>query len=197
MAGLVIVAGAAAGLITILFVAILGDVRAAEAQFRDITAAVGHVGSLRVISFAWAGSILVVLLGFVLLAVNLWEQGSRRLPVLAVVAFAIFAIAWVIEAAFHAGVTAWAVGQVEQGEVVPELFHQLKRWLNVFLQVIVNPLGLLALIAFASASLQTGVLPSWAAWSLIIYCGLVVFFPLPLLIAPAVAFYGVTLLIHG
>ena len=196
-AGALIVAAMAVGLFAMLLVAAFGSARAAEAQFRDLEPAVGHVGSLRAMSFAWAVPMLLVLAGFIVLATELSEQGSKYIPVLAAVAFTIFTTAWVVEASFHAAVTTWAVGQVERGEPVPELFFQLKRWLNFYLQVIVNPLGLLALFGFAVASLRTAVLPPWASWTLIVYCGLVVFFPLPLLIAPAIVFFGITLLVLG
>lgn len=49
---------------------------------------------------------------------------------------------------FGIGVTVWAVGQVEAGEPVPELFHQLKQWLNVYVQCLVNPLAFLSFIGW-------------------------------------------------
>ena len=71
----------------------------------------------------------------------------------------VFTVAWILESAFHTGVTVWAVGQLEAGEPVPELFHQLKSWLNVYLQWMVNPLAFLSFIGLTIASLRAGALP--------------------------------------
>lgn len=197
LAGGLMVAGLTIGVAVIVAVTLLGDIRATEAQFRSLEAAVGHTGSLRAMSFGWAVPMLFVLGGTVILAVELIKRGSTYLPAISVVAFALFTFAWVLEAAFHAGVTVWAVGELEAGRSIPELFEQLRRWLNVFLQIVVNPLGLLALIGLAVASARTGLLPGWAGWTLVVYCGLVLAFPLPLLIAPAIAFFGLALLVAG
>lgn len=67
-----------------------------------------------------------MLTGFVVLCIDLIRRRNVGLPVLAIVGLTIFTLAWTLESAFHTGVTVWAVEQVEAGEAVPELFHQLK-----------------------------------------------------------------------
>jgi hypothetical protein len=43
----------------------------------------------------------------------------------------LFTAAWILEPVFHAGVTVWAVNELEAGRDLPVLFDQLKSWLNV------------------------------------------------------------------
>lgn len=174
-----------------------GDLRATEAMFRDIDFAVGNVRSLQVSSVGQGAWTILVLAGFILLGLDLIEQGSTVLPVLAMVAFAIFTTAMIFESSFHLGVTAWAARQVEMQQPVPELFHQLKTWLNVYVQLMVNPLAFLSFIAFAIASLATGLLPAWSAWIIIIWSGVWLFIPFPLALYPVPIFMGTILLVYG
>ena len=176
---------------------VLGDVRATEAMFRDIDVAVGNRASLRTQSLLWGATTILLLAGFTVLTVELRDRDSRLLPSLAIVGLIVFSTAWVIEAAFHASVTTWAVSQLENGAEVPALFHELKRWLNLWVQILVNPLALLAYIGLAVASMRTGVIPSWAGWIVIVWSALFLFFPLPLAIAPIAVFFGAVLFLNG
>lgn len=174
-----------------------GDVRAVEAQFRPVEVAAGNVPVLRVASAgsgAWVSSILI---GFVVLALELIERGNTVFPVLSVVLFVVFTVAWIMESAFHTGVTVWAVQKLEAHEPVPELFHQLKSWLNVYVQWMVNPLAFLSFIAFGIAFLQTELLPDWASWGVIVWSGIWFFIPFPLALFPVPIFIGIMLLING
>lgn len=191
--GVLVLATAIPALISI-GVLIFGDIRAVEAIFRDLDAAKGNRISLQLNAAAWAVWALASLAGFVILAVALADAGSRLLPVLAVVGFSLFAGLVAVEAAFHVGVTSWAVGLLEEGEAVPALFYELKRWLNLWLQIFINPLAVLAYVGFGVAILQTGLLPSWVGWVLVAWIVTIVF-PLPLLIAPAPVFLGLALLV--
>ena len=197
IAGVIIVGSAALLAVVSVVVSFRGDIRAVEAMFRDIDVAVGNTLTLRVMALSWGVWTIAVLAGFVVLAVEYWNQDVRLVPALAVVGLTVFAVAWVIEAAFHSSVTVWAVGQLEQGAEVPVLFHELKRWLNLWLQVLVNPLALLSFIGMAVVGMRADVVPSWAGWGIIIWSGLFVFFPLPLAIAPVALFLGVVLLANG
>jgi len=174
-----------------------GDVRATEAMFRDIDVAIGNTTTLRVMALSWGAWSIAVLAGFVVLAVEYWNRGVAVIPTLAVVGLTVFTVAWVIEAAFHSSVTVWAVGQLEQGAEVPALFGELKKWLNFWLQALVNPLALLSFIGLAFVGMRTEVVPSWAGWGIIIWSGLFLFFPLPLAIAPVALFFGAVLLVVG
>ena len=174
-----------------------GDVRAVEAQFRPIEVAVGNIPVLRVASAGVGPWVSFLLAGFVVLGIHVIGKGSLVIPVLAMVGLTVFTVAWIFESAFHTGVTVWAVGQVEAGEPVPELFHQLKSWLNVYVQWMVNPLALLSFIGLAVASLQTGVLPSWAAWGVIVWSAVWLFIPFPLALFPVPVFMGAVLLFRG
>lgn len=197
IAGVIIVGTAALLAVVSIIFSVKGDVRATEAMFRDIDVAIGNTTTLRVMAVTWGVWSIAVLAGFVVLAVEFWNQDVRLIPALAVVGLTVFTVAWVIEAAFHSSVTVWAVGQLEQEAEVPALFHELKRWLNLWLQVLVNPLALLSFIGLASVGIRTGILPTWAGWGIIIWSGLFVFFPLPLAIAPVALFFGTVLLING
>lgn len=174
-----------------------GDIRAVEAQFRPIEVAVGNIPVLRVASAGIGPWVTILLAGFVLLGVDLVRKGSVVLPVLAVVGLTIFTLAWILESAFHTGVTVWAVEQLEAGDAAPELFHQLKTWLNVYVQWMVNPLAFLSFIAIALASLQTGVIPALAAWGVIVWSAVWLFLPFPLALFPVPVFLGAVLLIQG
>jgi hypothetical protein len=65
------------------------------------------------------------LIGFTVLAIDLVEQGNIAVPVISVGLFSVFAVAWIMESAFHTGVTVWAVKKRERDEPVPELLSQL------------------------------------------------------------------------
>lgn len=197
IAGVVIVGSAVLLAVMTVLVSLRGDVRAAEAMFRNIDVAVGNTSTLRVMALSWGAWTIAVLVGFVVLAVDYWNQGVRLIPALAVVGLTVFSVAWVIEAAFHSSVTVWAVKQLEQGSDVPLLFAELKRWLNVWVQVLVNPLALLSFVGLAVVGMRIEVLPAWAGWIVVIWSGLFVFFPLPLAIAPIALFFGTVLLVVG
>lgn len=174
-----------------------GDIRAVEAQFRPIEVAVGNIPVLRVASAGIGPWVSILLAGLLILGVDLIRKGEVVLPVLALVGLTVFTVVWILESAFHTGVTVWAVGQLEAGEVVPDLFHQLKTWLNVYVQWMVNPIAFLSFVAIAIASLRAGVLPGWAAWGVIVWSAIWVFIPFPLALFPVPVFLGAVLLING
>lgn len=174
-----------------------GDVRAIEAQFRPIEIAVGETSVLRIASVTLGPWVTILLAGFVVLGVELVKRGSALIPVLAMVGLIVFTVAWILEAAFHTGVTVWAVRELEAGREVPVLFDQLKGWLNVYVQWIVNPIAFLSYIGFALASLKVGILPGWAAWGVVVWCAIWFFVPFPLALFPVPVFLGVMLLIYG
>lgn len=174
-----------------------GDIRAVEAQFRPIEIAVGNTTVLRVASAGIGPWVSILLAGLVILGVDLIRRGEVVLPVLAIVGLTVFTVVWILESAFHTGVTVWAVGQLEAGEAVPDMFHQLKNWLNVYVQWMVNPLAFLSYVAIAIASLRTGVLPGWAAWGVIVWGAIWFFIPFPLALFPVPVFVGAMLLING
>jgi hypothetical protein len=174
-----------------------GDIRAVEAQFRPIEVAVGNIPVLRVASAGVGPWVTILLAGFVVLCIDLIRRGNVVLPTLAIVGLTVFTVTWILESAFHTGVTVWAVGQLEAGGAVPELFHQLKTWLNVYVQWMVNPLAFLSFVALAIASLRTGVLPGWAAWGTIVWSAVWFFIPFPLAIFPVPVFIGTVLLVNG
>lgn len=184
-------------LVGVALVVVGGDLRAAEAMFRDIEAAVGHTPTLRMMSVSLGVWSIAVLAGFTVLAVELWSREVRVVPALALTGLLLFAIAGIIEGAFHSSVTVWAVGQLEQGGDVPALFDQLKLWFNVWVQILVNPLALLSMLGLAVVCAQQEIVPSWAGWAIAVWCGAFVFFPLPLAIAPAALFFGAVLLLTG
>lgn len=174
-----------------------GDVRAVEAQFRPIEVAVGETAVLRIASVTSGPWVVTLLAAFVVLGVDLVKRGSVLTPVLAMVGLIVFTVAWILEAAFQTGVTVWAVGELEAGREVPALFDQLKSWLNVYVQWIVNPIAFLSYIGFALASLRVGILPGWAAWGVVVWCAIWFFIPFPLALFPVPVFLGVMLLIYG
>jgi hypothetical protein len=174
-----------------------GDPRAVEAQFRPIDAAVGNTPVLRVASVGTGFFTLSLLAGFTVLAVDLVERGAMLLPVLGVVGLGVFTAAWVMESAFHAGLTVWAVRRLETGEPVPEIFAALKEWLNVWVQLLVNPVAFLALIGFAVAAMNLEVIPTWAGWATIVWSAVWTFLPFPLALYPAFVFFGAVLLVSG
>ena len=197
LAGLVLLLGSLIPMIPTIGVAIWGDIFAAEGMFREIERAAGHVTSFKIISITWAVWVLISLGGFVMLGSALWDTGPRTIIALSVVSFAVFVTLVVLEASFHFGVSAWAITKLDAGEPLPEIYGQLKRWLNFYMQILVNPLAMLSFVGFGVAILRTGVLWSWAGWFLIIWGGVFAFFPLPLLIAPIPMLLGIALLIGG
>lgn len=197
IAGAVIVGGTVLLLAVSVPFYLRGDIRAVEAQFRPIEVGVGNTPVLRVASAGIGPWVSVLLAGFVVLCIDLVRKGNVVLPVLAIVGLTVFTLAWILESAFHTGVTVWAVRQLETGAAVPELFHQLKTWLNVYVQWMVNPIAFLSFIAIALASLNTGVLPGWAAWGVIVWSVIWMVIPFPLALFPVPVFLGAVLLIRG
>jgi hypothetical protein len=159
--------------------------------------AVGETAVLRVASVTLGPWVAALLAAFVVLGVDLIRRGSVLLPALAMTGLIVFTVAWIMEAAFHTGVTVWAVKELEAGRQVPVLFDQLKTWLNVYVQWTVNPIAFLSFIGFALASLSVGILPGWAGWAVVVWCSLWFFVPFPLALFPVPVFLGVVLLIYG
>ena len=82
-----------------------GNVRAVEAQFRTIDVAAGETAVLRMASVTLGPWVAVLMAAFVVLGVDLIKRGSVLLPALAMVGLTVFTVAWILEAAFHTGVT--------------------------------------------------------------------------------------------
>ena len=180
---------------------ILGDaranLRAVEAMFSDLDHAVGHVTSFRIMAAGWAVFMLLTLAGFLVFALELWDEGERRLVVLAAAAIMIHATFVTLEVSYHMSVMAWAIQRLEEGAPVPEMVLQIRHWLNFWLQVFSNPLLLLAYIGFGAAVVRTELLWSWVGWVMIVWSSIWLFFPLPLLIYPVPVLLAITLLLHG
>ena len=187
IAGLVMLMGALIPLIPAVGVVIFGNARAAEAMFRDLEFAVGHVTSFRIMAAGWAVFILLVLAGFILFGMELWDQGERRLAVLAASAVLIHATFVTLEVSYHMSVMAWAIQRLEEGSPVPEMV----------LQIFSNPLLLLAYIGFGAAIVRSGAHWSWVGWLMMGWGAVFMFFPLPLLIYPIPLLFAITLLLHG
>lgn len=171
-----------------------GDARAVKAQFRGLEVAVGNVRVLRVASLGGGFFTVFLLAGFTVLGVDLVERGSVLLPVLGTVGMVVFTTAWVMESAFHTGVTVWAVRRLEDDQTVPDLFEPLKEWLNVWVELLVNPVAFLALIGFAVASMNLDIIPTWAGWVTIAWSAVWTFLPFPLALYPAFVFFATVLL---
>lgn len=174
-----------------------GDVRAVEAQFRPIDVAVGNVPVLKTASLGAGFFVLFILAGFTVFAVELFQQGALLLPVLGVVGMIVFTTAWVVESGFHTAVTVWAVRRLEEDQAVPDLFEPLKEWLNVWVQLLVNPVAFLSLVGFAVAAMNLNVIPTWAGWVTIVWSVIWTFIPFPLALYPTFIFFGAVLLITG
>ena len=197
LAGLVLSLGVLLPLIPSLGVLVFGNVRAAEAMFSDLEHAVGHVTSFRIMAAGWGVFMLISLAGFLLFAFTLWEEGTRPLVVLAATAVTLHTVFVTLEVSFHISVMAWAIRELEEGTQVPEFVLQMRHWFNFWLQVFSNPLLLLAYIGFGIAILKTGAHWPWMEWTMIIWGGAFLVFPLPLLIYPLPILLAVTLLLRG
>lgn len=197
IAGLLIIGSMLVPLAVSIPFYVRGDIRAVEAQFRPIEVAVGNVPVLRVASALSGPWYSIILVGFTVLALELIERGNTIFPVLSVVLFLVFTVTALLESAFHTGVTVWAVRKLEDEEPVPELFHELKGWLNVHMQWMANPLAFLAFIGFGIAFLQTELIADWASWVIIGWSGLWFFIPFPLALFPVPIFMGIMLLLSG
>jgi hypothetical protein len=197
VAGGIIVGGTVLLLAISLPFYIRGDIRAVEAQFRPIEIAVGNTPVLRMASAGLGPYVSILLAGFVVLAIDLIRKGEVILPSLALAGLTVFTVAWILESAFHTGVTVWAVRELEAGREVPGLYNELKTWLNVYVQWMVNPLAFLSFIGLSIAAVHTGVLPGWAARGIVVWSALWFFIPFPLALFPVPLFMGALLLIKG
>lgn len=148
-----------------------GDPHAATAMFRDLSDATGEVPMFKAQCLGYAAWVLISLTGGVLFATALIDADQRALGTLIIVFFSLYALIVVAEATFHYGVTSWAIGLTEKGEEVPALYLRLKSWLNVQIQVAINPLVMLAFAGIGWAILRTGILPAWFGWTLVAYGG--------------------------
>lgn len=198
LAGIVLVlASAIPAVVSIVMWIRGGDIHAATAMFRDVSSAAGQIPMFKATCVTYAFWALASMAGVVVFATRLGREGSEVLSALIIVFFALYALNVALETTFHYGVTSWAIQLTEQGKTVPELYLQLKHWLNVNLQVAMNPLAMLAFVGIGWGGLQTHMLPRWVGWTLIVYAGLGTLYPLPLLIAPIPLFLGIVLLAKG
>ena len=69
-----------------------------------------------------------------LLTIQLQAMGDRTLSSLALTLFVFMAVLHILEQAFHGTVTLWAVEQAAQGQSIPSLYEQLRRWITPAIQ---------------------------------------------------------------
>lgn len=111
---------------------------------------------------------VVTLLGLALLTTQFRAAGDRSWSQLALLAFLLGSVFWVINLAFRLGVDPLAAQELAKTGMVPTYYLPLLLWTRV-LFVIYTVLAFSALAAFGGAVLTTHVLPSWVGWTAILY----------------------------
>lgn len=112
-----------------------GEMGGSGASFRGVEGITEPPGAgLRWGRWVFVPALITMLVGFNLLTIQLQAMGDRTLSSLALTLFVFMAVLHILEQAFHGTVTLWAVEQAAQGQSIPSLYEQLRRWITPAIQ---------------------------------------------------------------
>lgn len=116
----------------------------------------------------WANNVftasgVLTFLGLGLLALLLYEEGSRLLAPVGLFLFGLATVFWLGFSAFRKRVTAWAGARYLKDGSEPAAYEPLGAWGSEMGKLYML-LGYMATTAFGAALLQTGFLPGWISW---------------------------------
>jgi hypothetical protein len=164
--GGLIVLGVILPIVEVIVVAVRGDLRGLTAAFRGVGGVGESASALGTVTLFAIPGLILLLVGFSLFTLLLWDAGDRGISVVAFTLWFAALILAIIEGTFQASVTVWA-GKIARTGAVPELFEPLRLWMNMWVQRFYVPMGLVAAAAYGWATLDTRLLPRWVGWGAI------------------------------
>lgn len=114
-------------------------------------------------------SLVLVIAGFGVLAVQLQEAGDGALPLIAFALLLGSAVLTAFEGSFYQSMNPWAAREAVRTGSSPELYQAMHHWFNTSVQIVYMMLGLLAFAGFGWSILRTGLLADWAGWATILW----------------------------
>jgi len=161
--GGLIVLGVILPIVGVIVVAVRGDLRGLTASFRGVGGIGEGASALATVTLFAIPGLILLLAGFSLFTLLLWDAGDRAISVIAFTLWFSGLILAMIEGTFQASVTVWA-GKIARTGTVPELYEPLRLWMNMWVQRFYVPMGLVAGAAYGWAILETRLLPRWVGW---------------------------------
>lgn len=162
-----------------------------------------HRGVWLWIAASFAVGVLLTLAGLIVLGTVLRSQGEHLWTELGQAAFLFGSILWLASIAFRATATISAAEETMSTGTVPLWFQPMRNWSGaIFAAYMV--LAYLALAAYGKAFLQVQLVPSWVAWTHVVFglvgaLGFIVRIPLfdpPLMIHLVPGILGIVLLVR-
>ena len=161
--GGLIVLGVILPIVGVIVVAVRGDLRGLTASFRGVGGIGEGASALATVTLFAIPGLILLLAGFSLFTLLLWDAGDRAISVIAFTLWFSGLMLAMIEGTFQASVTVWA-GKIARTGTVPELYEPLRLWMNMWVQRFYVPMGLVAGAAYGWAILETRLLPRWVGW---------------------------------
>ncbi len=159
--------GVGLAIVGAVVVAVWGDLEGVTAAFRGVDEIGDRASALATVTLFAIPSLILFVVGSGLFTFALRDAGDRIISVIAFILWFAGLMLFLISLTFHASVTVWAGAEFARTGAVPDLYEQLRLWMNLWLQRASIPLGLLAVMGYGWAILQTGLLPRWAGWGAI------------------------------
>jgi hypothetical protein len=122
-----------------------------------------HVSAYRGANLSGAVGILLGLFGLGVLTSRLQNEGDLGLAQLALVAFVVCALLFLLEVTFHIGVTVSAAQEAVEASAIPGYYQPLRAWVSAFKRIYVGT-GMVAMVGYGGAILRTRWLPKWLGW---------------------------------
>jgi hypothetical protein len=199
IAGILLLLSVLVLLVGLGFIVIHGKLAGMGAAFRGVGPPIRDASGTRIMAGFALSSLMALVAGFTLFEMLLHQAGDRGFALVAMVFLVFGAALAAIETSFHASVTVWAVLYWKS---VPELYEQLRRWVNGSLQITYMSFLLTSMLLFSWSTLRTGLLPAWIGWAALALSLLSFWHYFLVLGAPAVIFvtpllFGVGLLLRG
>jgi len=159
--------GVALGIVGAVVVAVRGDLEGVTAAFRGVDEIGESASALATATLFAIPSLILFMVGSGLFTLALRDAGDRIISVIAFILWFAGLMLFLIALTFQASVTVWAGAELARTGAVPDLYEQLRLWMNLWLQRASIPLGLLAIVGYGWSILETGLLPRWAGWGAI------------------------------
>jgi cellulose synthase/poly-beta-1,6-N-acetylglucosamine synthase-like glycosyltransferase len=202
MAGILLLLYVLVILGAVVLIAVQGRLGGMAAAFRGVGPQTGDASGLRTIARLAIPANIVLLAGFALLAMLLYEAGDRGAAIAALTLLVFSATISAVEGTFQANVTVWAAEEAARTGAAPEFYEPLRRWVNGDIQLVYMSFFLSAMLLFSWAALYTGLFSPWIgwaalAWSLLSFPLYFLVFGAPLVIVVFPLLFGVGLLLVG
>jgi hypothetical protein len=185
IAGILLLLSLLLPLVGLGVIVLQGKLAGMGAAFRGVGPPIRDASGTRIGAGFALPALIALLAGFTLVAMLSHQAGDRGFALVAMTFLVFGAVLAAIETSFHASVTVWAVLYWRS---VPELYDQLRRWVNGSLQITYMSFLLTSMLLFSWSALRTRLLPAWIGWAALALSLLSFWHYFLVLDAPAVVF---------